>query len=63
MTRKQRRKLEAEREDAEDADEGPDSDAEAEVLYTFDNFLSSRTAVVPVCAVKLTYNFSWAFYI
>ena len=31
MTRKQRRKLEAEREDAEDADEGPDSEADEEV--------------------------------
>lgn len=31
MTRKQRRKLEAEREDAEDADDGPDSDADVEM--------------------------------
>lgn len=31
MTRRQRRKLEAEREDAEDADEGPDSEADEEV--------------------------------
>jgi hypothetical protein len=31
MTRKQRRKLEAEREDAEDAEEGPDSEADEAV--------------------------------
>lgn len=31
MTRKQRRKLEAEREDAEDFDDGPDSEADEEV--------------------------------
>lgn len=38
MTRKQRRKLEAEREDAEDADDGPDSDADVEVFIFLATF-------------------------